>query len=73
MPISLFLYKNRIKATIEAHKHSGSVAVRHGGGLKFGHFWTQSGAAETYELLSKYQISKLTLATIKGSHQDCPQ
>lgn len=44
----LFLYKNRIKDAIKAHWTIGSVAVRHGGGLKFGHYWTKSGAPVSF-------------------------
>ena len=39
----LFLYKNRIKATIEAHKDDGSVAVMVGEVQKFGHYSRKAG------------------------------
>jgi hypothetical protein len=48
----LFLYKILINIGIEAHRNDGSVAGRLEGGLKFGHYWTQSGAAGICELLS---------------------
>ena len=45
---NLFLSKNRINIAIKAHKHTESIAERHGAGRIFGHYWTSSGVAISF-------------------------
>jgi len=39
----LFLYKIRINCGYEAQRNDGSVVVREGGGIKFGHYGRKAG------------------------------
>ena len=49
----LFLYKNRIKAATEAHKHSGSIALRGRGRSDFQDFWTRRRGARNIRIIIK--------------------
>jgi hypothetical protein len=52
----LFLYKNRIKAATEAHKHSGSIALRGRGSSDFQDFWTRRRGASLTHIFWKSKI-----------------